>query len=186
MVYVEDSSFDGVNCMRLDVEYVDGKGFTCSPVGSDVFASEHVQHALVGLAAEEAAVVVGEVVVPVLGVDGTVEETAPVLLFGRVRERRAKSSPDLHPAEAVDRAIPSAGPVRFAVGPHIPSDARREDGGQLVDVERSLSRRSGWLRPSFRTVWSRASQRGKALVTGPMIAARSSGVSSSSPAKGCL
>ena len=57
IVYVEDSSFDGVDCTRLDVEYVDGKGFTCSPVGSDVCASEHVQHALVGLAAEEAAVV---------------------------------------------------------------------------------------------------------------------------------
>ena len=120
---------------RLDVEYVDGKGFACSPVhvGSDVCASEHVQHTLVGLAAEEAAVVVWEVVVPILGVDGAVEEAAPVLLFGRVRERRAESSPDLHPVEAADRAVPSAGPVCFAVGPHVSSDARREDGSHLVD-----------------------------------------------------
>ena len=98
-------------------------------------ASEHVQHTLVGLAAEEAAVVVWEVVVPILGVDGAVEEAAPVLLFGRVRERRAESSPDLHPVESVDRAVPSAGPVCFAVGSYVSSDARREDGGHLVDGE---------------------------------------------------
>ena len=57
---------------------------------------------------------------PILGVNGAVQESAPVLLFGRVREQRAESSPDLHPVESVDRAIPSAGPVRFAVGSHIP------------------------------------------------------------------
>ena len=110
-------------------------------------ASEHVQHALVGLAAEEAAVVVGEVVVSVLGVDGAVEEAAPVLLFGRVRERCAESSPDLFPVKVVDRAMPSAGPVRFAVGPYVPGDARCEDGGHLVDGE--VAQSSWWVVGAF-------------------------------------
>ena len=78
---------------------------------------------------------VGEVIVPVLGVDGAVQESTPVFLFGRVRERRAEALPDTRPVEAADRAVPSAGPVRFAVGPHVPSDARREDDGHLVDGE---------------------------------------------------
>ena len=66
-----------------------------------------MQHALVWVAAEEAAVVVGEVAVPILGVDGAMQESAPCLFFGRVRERRAESSPDLHPVEAADRAVQS-------------------------------------------------------------------------------
>ena len=174
--------------MVRHTEHGRGEGVACPPIGSDVCASEHVQHALVGLAAEETAVVVGEVAVPtcILGVDGAVEEAAPVLLFGRVRERRAESSPDLHPVEAVDRAIPSV--VQFASQLGRTSLVMRAVKMVVISwMERSLSRRAGWF--SFRTVWSRVchpSQRGKVLVTGPMIAARSSGVSSSSPAKGCL
>ena len=41
----------------------------------------------------------------------------------------------MHPVEVGQRTVPSAGPVRFAVGSHVSCDASREDGGHLVDGE---------------------------------------------------
>ena len=41
-IYVEDSSFDGVNGAGFVIEYGGGEGFALLPVGADTGASEHV------------------------------------------------------------------------------------------------------------------------------------------------